>query len=88
MPEGDMTKYFGGGMISGNGSRDSIKAMLSPGEFVVRRAMVDKYGMPMFNAINQGAFSMPRYNTQPVAQGNVRVKTENNTSILSPMYNN
>ena len=84
---GLMKKYSMGGGVFGSGSRDSISAMLAPGEFIVRRAMVDKYGIPMLNAINQGSFAMPRYNMGQ-AVGNVGVKSENNTSIVAPMYNN
>jgi hypothetical protein len=32
---------------------DSVPAMLTPGEYVIRKAMVDKYGTPMFDAVNQ-----------------------------------
>ena len=51
-----------GGMIKGYRSggtvgRDSVPAMLTPGEFVVRKAMVGKYGIPMLQSINQGSFS-------------------------------
>jgi hypothetical protein len=84
---GGMVKYAAGG-VAGDGSRDSIAAMLTPGEFVVRKAMVDKYGTPMFDAINQGSFAMPTYKRMESTAGNVSVKTENNTSVFSPMYNN
>jgi hypothetical protein len=77
-----------GGKISGTGSRDSVSAMLTPGEFVVRKAMVNKYGMPMFNSINQGSFAMPKYNMGPATSGNVNVKTETSSNIVAPMYNN
>jgi hypothetical protein len=62
--------------------------MLTPGEFVVRKAMVDKYGTPLLQAINQGAFGMPRFNTQETDSGNVSVKTQNTSNIVAPMYNN
>jgi len=81
-PPGMMT-----GGIAGNGSRDSIPAMLTPGEFVIRKSMVDKYGMPMLSALNQGAFSMPSYNTGNSSAGNVKVESNNSTNISAPMYN-
>jgi hypothetical protein len=62
--------------------------MLSPGEFVVRKAMVDKYGTPMFDAINQGSFAMPRYNVGTSGMGDVSVKSESSANIVAPMYNN
>ena len=33
---------------------DTVPAMLTPGEFVVRKAAVDKYGMKMLSALNEG----------------------------------
>jgi TP901 family phage tail tape measure protein len=36
---------------------DTVPAMLTPGEFVVRRPMVNKYGTDLFNKINSGSFS-------------------------------
>lgn len=77
-----------GGSVLGSGSRDSIAAMLTPGEFVVRKAMVDKYGVPMLNALNQGSFGMPRYNVGQPTTGNVTVKSQNTSNIMAPMYNN
>jgi len=71
----------------GNGSRDSIPAMLSPGEFVVRKAMVDKYGSPMFDAINQGSFSMPTYDTSRSTPSDIKINSTNSTNISAPMYN-
>lgn len=81
-------KIYAGGSVAGEGSRDSVAAMLTPGEFVVRKAMVDKYGTPMFDAINQGSFSMPKYNVQRSTAGNIDVKTESTANIVAPMYNN
>jgi hypothetical protein len=62
-----------GGYISGPGTptSDSIPAMLSNGEYVVRASSVKKYGVGMMDSINAGAFAagglarkhnMPRYN--------------------------
>jgi len=85
---GKVMKYASGGVI-GEGSRDSISAMLSPGEFVIRKAMVDKYGMPLLNSINQGAFSMPNYVTPQSAEtGDVKSGSNNSTNVVAPMYNN
>jgi TP901 family phage tail tape measure protein len=81
------TQMASGG-VAGNGSRDSVPAMLTPGEYVIRKAMVDKYGIPMLSALNQGAFSMPKYNVGETSAGNVNVKSENTSNIMSPMYNN
>ena len=85
---GKMVKGYAVGKIVGEGSRDSVSAMLTPGEFVIRKAMVDKYGMPLLSSINQGSLSMPKYQTSTSTAGNIKVKSENNTNIVSPMYNN
>jgi hypothetical protein len=42
----------GGGMIPGRGTGDTVPAMLTPGEFVNRRASVDYYGAGVFSALN------------------------------------
>ena len=46
----------GGGLISGagTGTSDSIPAMLSNGEYVVKAAAVKRIGVPRLNAINNG----------------------------------
>lgn len=53
-----------GGSIYGAGTAtsDSIPAMLSNGEYVVKASSVSKYGIPMMNAINAGTHQMmPKY---------------------------
>lgn len=81
---GMIKKYMRGGSVG----MDSVPAMLTPGEFVIRKAMVDKYGTPMFDSINQGSFSMPRYDTQTSTEGNVKITSQNTSNIVAPMYNN
>lgn len=52
------------GRISGpgTGTSDSIPAMLSNGEFVIRAAMVRKWGASFFEALNRGMMPpMPKY---------------------------
>lgn len=48
-----------GGFISGRGTgtSDSIPAMLSNGEFVIKASSVKKYGTNFLNAVNSGSFS-------------------------------
>ena len=48
-----------GGLITGagTGTSDSIPAMLSNGEYVVRAAAVKKIGVPTLSAINRGHFA-------------------------------
>lgn len=52
-----ITKKAAGGYITGpgTGTSDSIPAMLSKGEYVIRSAAVDRIGVGALNAINAGA---------------------------------
>lgn len=49
-----------GGYIVGPGTStsDSIPVRLSNGEYVIRANMVDKYGVPFFDALNKGVLPM------------------------------
>jgi hypothetical protein len=73
-----------GGLIAGDGSRDSVLTKLAPGEFVVRKASVDKYGKAMMEKINMGAFSIPDYSVGGSQKMTVK---NNNASMPSPVYN-
>ena len=49
-------KLNSGGMIrGGSGTRDDVPALLTGGEFVMRKSSVDKYGTGFMSALNQGA---------------------------------
>lgn len=85
---GVINKYSIGGNVLGSGSRDSVIARLTPGEYVIRKAMVDKYGIPMLSALNQGSFAVPKYNMSSPNSNQISVKSENNANIVAPMYNN
>jgi len=56
----DLSKILkaNGGMISGPGTKlsDSIPAMLSNGEYVIKASSVDKYGVPFMDSLNAGRF--------------------------------
>lgn len=43
-----------GGIIPGQGNEDTVPAMLTPGEFVIRKKVVEKFGPTFFAAINDG----------------------------------
>ncbi len=75
-------RYATGGQVG----MDSVPAMLTPGEFVVRNSMVKKYGSAMFDSINQGSFSMPRYNAQPQESAKM-VGAAPSANISAPVYN-
>ena len=84
---GGMFGFNSGGMVLGEGSRDSISAMLTPGEYVIRKAMVDKYGIPLMEALNQGSFAMPTYDTGPEVPEIGAVNMNNISNVNAPVYN-
>ena len=45
--------------LKGNapGSTDTVPAMLTPGEYVIRKSMVDKYGKKLLDKINNGTYN-------------------------------
>jgi TP901 family phage tail tape measure protein len=43
-----------GGLIPGSGRGDTVPAMLEPGEFVMRRSVVDRFGPTFFAGLNGG----------------------------------
>ena len=47
--------FSGGGKVrGGSGSRDDVPAMLSRGEYVIRKSSVDKYGEGLLQGMNNG----------------------------------
>jgi hypothetical protein len=79
-------KKFTGGVIPGGIPRDSVPILASPGEFVVRNAMVDKYGIPMLNDINQGSYE-PSFRT-PSGVEYTQINKPAQISNSPTMYNN
>lgn len=45
-------KFASGGPVPGTGTGDTVPAMLTPGEYVIRRDVVSRYGRAFFDAIN------------------------------------
>ena len=72
------------GFASG-GSVDTVPAMLSPGEFIMSKGAVNKYGKGMLASINNGTFSTPTY-SNPSAGGRLN-GTPSVASINAPVYN-
>lgn len=85
---GGLIRMAAGGTIPGLIPRDSVPLLASPGEFVVRNAMVEKYGLPMLNDINQGSYQ-PSFQTPAsnIAYTNVNSKPAQGGSSRT-MYNN
>ena len=55
--KGGMVKGYstGGNVVGGSGNKDDVPAMLSGGEYVIRKSAVDKYGTGLMGMINGGA---------------------------------
>lgn len=66
-------KRAGGGYISGPGTStsDSIPAMLSDGEYVIRAAAVQKYGVHTFDRINAARYANGGHVTKFASGGSV-----------------
>jgi hypothetical protein len=92
------TGYANGGLVpkkyasGGHVNMDSVPAMLTPGEFVMRKAAVQKYGMGTLSDMNTGKWNSPRYNTgklyansSPNVSSSSRGNMQNN--ISAPVYN-
>jgi hypothetical protein len=60
------TGYANGGLVpkkyasGGHVNMDSVPAMLTPGEFVMRKAAVHKYGIGPLSDMNTGRFNIPK----------------------------
>ena len=72
-----------GGIIPGVGNKDTVPAMLTPGEFVIKKSSAQSLGMPMLNALNDGKF--PVAQASPTAGSGIMGDITNN---VSNNYNN
>lgn len=67
----DNVGHATGGYISGpgTGTSDSIPAMLSNGEYVIKAEAVKRYGTNFLNAVNSGAFTRMKTSIPRFAEG-------------------
>jgi len=49
-------KFAAGGLVPGSGNRDTVPAMLTPGEFVIKKSSVNKMGSGTLAAMNENRF--------------------------------
>ncbi|MFM7855896.1 MAG: hypothetical protein ACKO96_29245, partial [Flammeovirgaceae bacterium] len=54
---GKVLGFARGGMVPGSGNRDTVPAMLQPGEFVIRKSSVNKLGAGNLAAMNENRFA-------------------------------
>jgi len=81
---GFIKKYSSGGSVSGSGMTDSVRAMLTPGEFVMNRAASQKFG-PLLERINESKYpdSLSLGGTPTVTAINNNSVNNNNTSVYN-----
>ncbi len=56
---GGLVGFASGGKVPGYGGGDRVKALLEPGEFVVRKEAVRKYGLGFLQALNNLRLKLP-----------------------------
>jgi hypothetical protein len=92
-----------GGKVPGTGMLDKIPAMLTPGEFVVRKPVAERYGTllgslnsQVFPGINKPSvptnnfldgIGSPRYSIPGSMTSDIPVNVTNVVSTSAPMYN-
>ena len=54
---GKIHAFARGGYVPGTGNRDTVPAMLQPGEFVIKKSSVDKMGVSQLHAMNQNRYN-------------------------------
>jgi hypothetical protein len=80
---------FGGKVIAhmANGGSplgsDTVPTMLTPGEFVVRRPMVNKYGTALFDSLNSGTFPNIKGMSSPSFSSRTPSLSVNQSSVPS-----
>ena len=69
-----------GGLVPGMGDTDTIRAMLTPGEFVIRKSAVEAYGASTMKDINNGTFESGSVYNYSV---NLNVKSESDADTIA-----
>jgi hypothetical protein len=90
LPKDELAKmgYYATGGFIARGS-DTVPAMLTPGEFVMNRGAVSKYGSGLMDRINSGTFDMPSYVTAPQISQVSPVNNNISSNVdNSSVYNN
>lgn len=54
---GGFSKFARGGMVPGSGNRDTVPAMLTPGEFVIKKSSVKKLGAGTLAQMNNNRYA-------------------------------
>ena len=73
-----------GGPIPGTGEGDTVPAMLTPGEFVIRKSAVQTFGEGFFHMVNRmKSFSMPKFNMGGIVQAFANGGSVRNNEIFT-----
>ena len=54
---GSVSRFASGGLVPGSGNSDTVPAMLTPGEFVIKKSSVNKLGAGTLAAMNQNRYA-------------------------------
>jgi TP901 family phage tail tape measure protein len=77
---GKVLGFARGGLVPGSGNRDTVPAMLSPGEFVIRKSSVNKMGAGTLAAMNEN-----RYNTGRKVVGTTKTGLKGSQEKRDPL---
>ena len=67
------SRFAKGGMVPGTGNRDTVPAMLTPGEFVIRKSSVKKMGSGQLHQMNNNKYADGGYvSTKRLMRGGVQ----------------
>ena len=88
--KGGMARYLAGGVVGGFGNYDNVPAILTPGEFVIRREAVEKYGRNFFSDLNSTIYNKRPDLTSPTFSTPSSMYSSKNleTKGGEVMYNN
>lgn len=75
--KGGSIRRAGGGDVPGAGNSDTVPAMLTPGEFVVRKAIVNRVGLENLTKFNAGVMSYAEMLQSAMANSNSGQKSKN-----------
>jgi TP901 family phage tail tape measure protein len=84
--------FNSGGRVPGAGNTDTVPSMLTPGEYVVNKDAVSKYGSGLLSAINDGSFNpnvgSPSFKVLPKPNVNIGPSGQTAATGSSSVYNN
>ena len=80
-----------GGVVPGFGNYDNVPALLTPGEFVIRREAVQTYGRSLFESLNstiydKPSFKAPTFDDSYSSATVPSVSTEKSSSVYNSNY--